>query len=432
MAWCVDRIAGRMKFISLLSLVYLAFLLATTLHADATVSPYAKWTQGPSTDPGFFPIAVWLQSPRNAEKFHAAGINTYVGFDGNPTDDDLATLKSAGIKLICGQDANSLKHANDPTIIGWMHGDEPDNAQSLPDNKGYGPPILPQKIIDEYNDMVKADPTRPVMLNLGLSVAYNDWFGRGTRTGHAEDYPEYIMGSDIVSFDIYPVAGGPSQIEGELWYVPKGVDHLVEISQGQKLWNDIETSHFNSNDKTTQVRSEVVDVSQGQKVIWNCLECTHISTTDKIATPHQVRAEAWMAIIHGSMGLIYFVHEFTPFKEAALLDNPEMLAAVTALNKQITSLAPVLNSPTVAHGAQVQTDDPKAPVDIMVKSYQGSTYLFATEMRDAKANATFTVPGLKLGSTVTVLDENRTIDVKDTTFSDTFGPWDVHIYQIKD
>jgi len=289
-----------------------------------------------------------------------------------------------------------------------MHGDEPDNAQDLPDKSGYGPPILPQKIVDEYTAMVKADSTRPVMLNLGLSVAYNEWGGRGTRTGHAEDYPEYFKGADLVSFDIYPVAGGPHEVEGKLWYVPKGVDHLVSISHGEK-------------------------------VVWNCLECTHISEPTKLATPQQVRAEAWMSIIHGSMGLIYFVHQFKPtFIEAGLLAEPEMLAAVTALNKQITSLAPVLNSPTLANGAQLQVEAEKqsepnpAPVDIMVKHHQGSTYIFAAEMRDAPAKATLTVPTLKLGSTVTVLDENRTIDVKDGSFTDTFAPWDVHIYQIKD
>jgi hypothetical protein len=80
----------------------------------------------------------------------------------------------------------------------------------------------------------------------------------------------------------------------------------------------------------------------------------------------------------------------------------------------------------------VQVDDAKAPVDVMVKHYQGSTTIFAAEMRDATAKATFTVPGLKLGTTVSVLDENRTLDVKETTFADTFAPYDVHIYQIKD
>ncbi len=40
-----------------------------------------------------------------------------------------------------------------------------------------------------------------------------------------------------------------------------------------------------------------------------------------------------MALIHGSRGLIYFVHQVKPsFREAARLDDAEMLAAVTKLN----------------------------------------------------------------------------------------------------
>ena len=391
-----------MKYIFLLALGLLALALSSSVNADTPASPYAKWTQGPSTDPGYFPLAVWMQSSRHAADYAKAGINTYVAFSDDLNDQTLAALKNAGIKLVYGQNAAALKYVKDPTIVAWMHGDEPDNAQDLPDKKGYGPPILPQKIIDEYNDMVKADPTRPVMLNLGQGVAWNEYIGRGTRTGHGEDYAEYIKGSDIVSFDIYPVAGGSPQVEGKLWYVPKGVDHLVQIGHGEK-------------------------------VIWNCIECTHISKPNKLATPHQVRSEVWMSIIHGSMGLIYFVHQFAPsFKEAALLDEPEMLAAVTALNKQIASLAPVLNSPTVANGAEAQTDNTNAPVDILVKHYQGSTYIFAAEMRDATAKATFTVPGLKPGLGVSVIDESRGFVSSDRTFTDTFTPWDVHIYRIKD
>ena len=40
--------------------------------------------------------------------------------------------------------------------------------------------------------------------------------------------------------------------------------------------------------------------------------------------------------MHGSQGIIYFVHEFKPKStDQALLDDPEMLAAVTAINKEI-------------------------------------------------------------------------------------------------
>jgi hypothetical protein len=363
-------------------------------------SPYQKWTHGPSTNPGFFPIAVWLQDPVNAEKYRQAGINTYVGLWEGPTEDQLAALKKTGMKLICDQNGVGLRHLDDPTIIAWMHGDEPDNAQSLPGDKGYGPPIKPEKIIEEYAQIVKADPSRPVMLNLGQGVAWDAYIGRGVRTNHPEDYRKYLQGADIASFDIYPVVHDNPEVAGKLWYVAQGVDRLVG-------W------------------------ANGEKVVWNCLECTHISEPGRKATPHQVRCEAWMSLIHGSQGLIYFVHQFKPkFREAALLDDPEMLAAVTALNKQITSLAPVLNSPRIKYVERVQTDDPKAPVDILVKKYEGSTYLFAVGMRDATAKATFTLPGLTGATVVTVLDENRTLTAKDGVFTDTFASWDVHLYRI--
>lgn len=394
-----------MKPTGLLLLGLSLFLLPLTAPAQDT-SPYQKWTHGPSTDPGFFPIAVWCQDPRNAEKFAQAGINIYLGLWEGPTEDQLAALKKSGMKLICAQNDVGLKHLDDPTIIGWMHGDEPDNAQENPGGKGYGPPIAPEKILSEYNDTVKADPTRPVMLNLGMAVAWDGWIGRGARTNHPEDYPEYIKGGDIISFDIYPVAADRPEIADKLWLVPYGVDRLLK-------W------------------------TEEKKIVWNCLECTHISTPDKKATPQQVKCEAWMALIHGSQGLIYFVHEFAPkFKEAALLQDPEMLAGVTTLNKQIASLAPALNSPTVDHGTLKGPDgkdaDSTPQVDFVVKKSQGSTYVFAAAMRNMGMDASFSLPLLKAGTTVTVIDENRTITAKDGSFTDTFAPWDVHLYQIKD
>src|SRR5271154_3655941 len=166
-------------------------------------SPYAKWKNGPSPDPAYFPIAVWLQDPSNAERYKAAGFNTYVGLWKGPTEEQLAVLKKAGMRVFCEQNATALKHLDDPVIAGWMHGDEPDNAQELPGGKGYGPPVSPDKIVAEYQQIHTADPSRPVMLNLGQGVAWDGWYGRGVRSGHLEDYPLYMKGSDIVSFDIY-------------------------------------------------------------------------------------------------------------------------------------------------------------------------------------------------------------------------------------
>src|SRR5438270_10100682 len=48
-----------------------------------------------------------------------------------------------------------------------MHNDEPDNPQSPGRGKGYGPPVPPAKVVADYERMKRADPSRPVFLNLG-------------------------------------------------------------------------------------------------------------------------------------------------------------------------------------------------------------------------------------------------------------------------
>ena len=362
-------------------------------------SPYAAWENGPPSDPAFFPIAVWLQPPGKARQYRAAGINTYVGLWKGPTDVQLAGLKQAGMKVICGQNAVGLRHLDDPTIIGWMHGDEPDNAQSLGTGKGYGPPILPAKIIEDCRKLRAADPSRPVMLNLGQGVAWDGWHGRGVRTNHPEDYAEYVKGCDIASFDIYPACHSKPAVAGKLWYVARGVERLAK-------WTG------------------------GRKPVWNCIECTRISHPSRKATPHQVRCEVWMALIHGSQGLIYFVHEWKPrFNESALLSDPEMLAAVTKINKQIHTLAPVLNSPTIEDAVAVSAENANVPVAVMAKRHAGKLYVFAVAMRDGTTAASFK---LKIpAARAVVIGEKRALEVDGVAFRDVFRPWDVHLYRLE-
>src|SRR5438552_10393868 len=122
--------------------IVFTFLSAPAAERGAGAgNPYEKWAKGPPSDRGFFPLAVWLQAPSNAERYREAGLNTYVALWKGPTEEQLATLKKAGMRVICHQNDFALRHLDDPAIVGWMHGDEPDNAQSLGSGKGYGPPI---------------------------------------------------------------------------------------------------------------------------------------------------------------------------------------------------------------------------------------------------------------------------------------------------
>jgi hypothetical protein len=92
--------------------------------------PEVAARSGPFADPNFFPVAVWLQSPANAAKYRDAGINLYVALWKGPTDDQLAALKREKMYVICNQNSVGLAHRDDATIVGWMHGDEPDNAHT--------------------------------------------------------------------------------------------------------------------------------------------------------------------------------------------------------------------------------------------------------------------------------------------------------------
>lgn len=372
-------------------------MLAAALLA-AIVSP----AQLPD-DPGYFPIGVWLQSPGNAARYKEAGINLYIGLWKGPTEDQLASLKKAGLRVFCDQNAVGLAHQDDPTIAGWMHGDEPDNAQEVTDprtgRKGYGPPVRPSRIVADYEKLRKADPTRPVLLNLGQGVANDGWVGRGSE-GRFDDYRGYVQGADIVSFDVYPVAslGDP----GRLWMVEKGIGRLRD-------WTD------------------------ARKPVWAVIETGVIGNPDHKPTPRQVEAEAWMALIAGARGLLYFVHQFQPkFNEHALLDDPEMLTAVKALNQRIREMAPVLNAGRKVAEARVESSHPETSISLLWTRHNGTDYGFAVN-RQAVAATTgqFVIPGMPTTAVVEVLGEGRTVAIESGRFLDDFGPNAVHLYRVR-
>jgi hypothetical protein len=349
----------------------------------------------------FFPIGVWLQSPANANHYRAAGINTYVGLWQGPTAVQLSELAAANMRMMCFQNEIALQHPAATNIIAWMQPDEPDNAQAWGARLGLGAPTPPATIRADYQQWKARDATRPVFLNLGQGVAWDNWYGRGSRNGHPEDYAAYLEGCDIASFDIYPVNHPATEVAGNLWYVPAGITRLRQLTRDQKP-------------------------------VWNFVECTGIHRPAGKPTPLQVRAQVWMSLIHGSRGIIYFAHQFEPkFVEAALLADPEMLAAVTQVNQQITSLAAVLNSPTSTNAVSVRSTNPAVPIASMVKQVEGFTYIFAVAMRPLKTDAIFTLANVSAETAVEVLGENRTVPVTPGKFSDRFGPWDVHLYRVK-
>ena len=361
----------------------------------ADAASYNAWPNGPlpSNNPNFFPIGVWLQSSSNVPEYTNIGINMYIGFFGNLDQGSLTLQTASQMPLVPTQNSVGLTGAGNAIIQGWDQLDEPDNAQ--PDGSGgYGPCISPATVLASYNAIKTNDASRPVFLNFGRGVSDIYYAGRGDCVGETNYYVQASPGGDILSFDIYPVANYGGQLE----LVPQGIDNLKEWSGNQKiLWHFVEASSINGGTPPTSA---------------------------------QVRAEVWMSLIHGSQGFIYFVHQFSPtFREDGIFNYPALVAAVSNLNFQVKSLAPVLNSDNVSNVVQVSSSAPNVPVDFMVKQSGGAAYIFAAAMRNNSTTATFSLTGIP-GGMATALGEGRQIAITNSQFQDSFTGYGVHLYQI--
>ena len=351
-------------------------------------------------DPKFFPIGVWLQQPKHAAQYKGLGVNLYVGLWKGPTPQQLAQLKHAAMPVISSQNHTGLTDRNREIIVGWLQDDEPDNAQKRESGWGYDAPIPPSVVIEQYKTLRANNPTKPVLLNLGQGVAWDYWKGRGERTNHPEDYREYVKGGDIVSFDIYPVTHSHPLVAGRLDFVVKGVRRL-------KKW-----------------------VSKGQR-IWNVIGASRIGNPNIMPTPMQIRSQVWLSIIHGSRGIIYFVHQFKPqFKEASILADPPLSDAVRIINFRIQNLAAVINGPDTEDLLTITTAPKAAYIATTTRRSDCYLYIFTSSLHTNEAAATFTLRYAAHDQKIKVLDENRQVDLVAGKFIDDFGAYGTHLYKI--
>lgn len=357
-------------------------------HATQTVG------NGLSSDPYFFPVTVWLQTPEsNAANFAALGVNTFIGLWDGFTTSNIAALSANGMYAIADQDSTALGSSLGPSVVrGWSQVDEPDNAQS-DGQGGYGPAVPVATIVNNYNSWKAADTLkRPVYLNFSRAVGDPSWIGIGYDPAERETiYTQYAAGADIVGFDVYPVNSGLP-----LRDVANGVDNL-------RRWTNY------------------------QKPVFFWVECTKYDSSNVgTPTPAQVKCEVWLGLTHGANGYGFFCHIFTPtFAEAGVLGDTAMKNAITALNTQVHSLAPVLNSPTISSGATRSN----SLVHIIVKRYGGFTYLCAVSESSSAQTCTFTITGVS-SATAIVDGESRSLAVTAGQFTDTFVAYAVHIYKI--
>jgi hypothetical protein len=206
-----------------------------------------------------------------------------------------------------------------------------------------------------------------------------------------------------LSFDIYPV-NSTDEAKNNLYYVADGVERL---------------------------RQSV----NSQKAVYAYVETTDINSAGTTPQPSQIKAEVWMSLVHGGRIVAYFSHIFaadgTYLHDDGLLRTASSKSAVQSIDAEVASLAPVLNTQSLANGATVTSSASTTPIDMMVKRYQGALYIFAVATRAGATKATFTLRGVGAAS-AEVIDETRSIAVSGGSFSDDFAAdYAVHLYRVQ-
>jgi len=381
--------------------------VGATSSAPATASSYyASFSNGLPSSSSFFPIAVFDQSPsggdvpapstNQAQQMAAEGININEGENSNSQlPGDLATACAQGLYLIGG---NAVTAGTVPSLVA----DADANPACAKYLVGYdagdeGCTSTPETVIPQIH---AADPTR--MAEWGQSGFFPN--------NQSASCIAAMLASDIASGDVYeitsPWLGTTCNIPGEqsdcLWGYGVQTQRMVAASGGTRpVWVDLDAGSDNlgfSSQNGSTCNSATNLCSQGN---------------EQRATPEQVNSAAWLTLINGSNGIIWFCDDSVTGADACLGGGAGGQASACAstcgipanlsyVDDTVRGFAQELNSPSVG-GITFTSSNVATPINEMTKSVDGTTYLFSEADRaGGPTTATYTVSG-EAGQTATLV-----------------------------
>jgi hypothetical protein len=325
-----------------------------------------------------------MQPPDSFDVWRLRGINTLVGYEsrgGSVSNDDWSAAAAIkGFHYIRKPAGEPAEDAKDPFLLGWMHDDEPDVKK---------PPTDPKHLQEDYADWKKAAPNVPVFVN----------FSGGNVLGGKvpkETYQEYMKAADWVGNDFYAVTG--YNRPDWLWKVGAAVDQLRDWSGGKPQLAFIESS--------------------AQRLPWT-------PKTTRGVTAEELRAEIWHAVIHGAAGVVYFPQQIG---EGFRYDMtpPRVALEMSRQNKRLTELGPALASAMNPKEIEVKATK---PMEVGWRVHDGKVYVVALNFSDDTAKDQPITIG-HANASAKVLGEDRSIALKDGAFSESFGPYEVRVYEL--
>jgi len=138
------------------------------------------------------------------------------------------------------------------------------------------------------------------------------------------------------------------------------------------------------------------------------------------------RFMAMQAVVHGVNGLMYWGLHLVPSGHSFLLELSKVLNEIRELSPIILH-GETLPNPSVKYHERGSTIS--KGIEMLCKKYNGKTYLIAVNTGIDPAAVDFN--GLPNETTITVMNENRTIPLQNDSWFDEFEGLGVHVYQIQ-
>jgi hypothetical protein len=360
---------------------------------------------GLSTAPlnSFFPLGVWAEPASSFSKWAGRGINTVVGDGGPDIETWTATANQLGLKMIREARPNPADDLTEANLLAWFLVDEPDI-------NGAGSMFQVPQIRANYQALRSYNSTIPIVLDLAgdhIENGSDQLPGDGISNG-----PDGCSGPGDFPTDMAATACYPTWIGLTDWllhdYYPVNAHRDVTVVSGMI-------------DKMTRWSSKPqFPFVEAAGPIYNA------GSTPP--TADQMRAEIWLAIIHGARGLTYFTYALCPPDGQWCPDGmtTAQIDEMTAQNQRITSLASVLQTTINPTSIGFRSGQPLQAT----WRVSGSTkyFIVLNVSPTTLTNRSMTVTGFTPSSPFTVVGENRTLPAS-TTLTDTFTPYQVHIYR---
>jgi hypothetical protein len=135
----------------------------------------------------------------------------------------------------------------------------------------------------------------------------------------------------------------------------------------------------------------------------------------------------WDAVIRGAKGIVYFPFSFTP---SFHFDNtpPEIDAEMRKQHPRLAEIGPALLS---------QMDPPSMGLRLADglegtwRIFNGKKYFIVLNETDqALTNQQIRLRGVGAATSATVASEARTVPITSATITDSFGPYEAHVYVV--